>query len=539
MNQQDAQTVPNYVTCPCQYCSGKIEFDANQLDAENPTVLCPHCGLETIIFIPQSQGVPPVISDKELLNKTSEQQKTPLPFPFEPSSSEDAGRIWLLWKAAKAGHAESQATLGFAFYEGSYVPKDYNEAFKWIKKAAEQGHAHAQSNLGICYVNGQGVAKDEAEGIKWLVKAAEHGNAHAEYSLGGVYYLGQGVSKDFQEALKWWHRAAEHGNAEAQNNLGVLYGKGDGVPQDYVEAYKWIKLAAAQGDDKAKEYQDTLTSKMSKEQIAEGQKRIEEFSQSKKEPVETSDDDNFVTVVQKLAEDGDLEAQFLFACFLAELGNSFGQFQLGMAYFNGDGTAKNDAEAVKWWRKSADQGNVQAQAMLGLAYLHGNGVPQDYFEATTWLFKAAQMREPNAQLWLAICYFQGNGVPQSYVDAYKWANLAATSGLKEAKEFRDNLSAKLSSQQIAQGQRLAVEEMARKLSSVDNERVADQMRQAIPADVRREVWRRDEGKCVKCGSRKNLEYDHIIPVSRGGSNTARNIELLCETCNRSKSASIQ
>ena len=177
--------------------------------------------------------------------------------------------------------------------------------------------------------------------------------------------------------------------------------------------------------------------------------------------------------------------------------------------------------------------------MLGLAYLQGNGVPQDYFEATTWLFKAAQMREPNAQLWLAICYFQGNGVPQSYVDAYKWANLAATSGVKEAKEFRDNLSAKLSSQQIAQGQRFAVEEMARKLSSADNERVADQMRPAIPADVRREVWRRDEGKCVKCGSRKNLEYDHIIPVSKGGSNTARNIELLCEVHNRAKSNLIQ
>lgn len=62
---------------------------------------------------------------------------------------------------------------------------------------------------------------------------------------------------------------------------------------------------------------------------------------------------------------------------------------------------------------------------------------------------------------------------------------------------------------------------------------------AIPSDVRREVWRRDNGKCVKCGSREKLEYDHIIPVAKGGSNTARNIELLCEICNRSKSASIQ
>lgn len=61
---------------------------------------------------------------------------------------------------------------------------------------------------------------------------------------------------------------------------------------------------------------------------------------------------------------------------------------------------------------------------------------------------------------------------------------------------------------------------------------------AIPEEVRHEVWRRDKGICIRCGSRKNLEFDHIVPVSRGGSNTARNIELLCEACNRSKGASI-
>src|SRR5208283_919505 len=64
-------------------------------------------------------------------------------------------------------------------------------------------------------------------------------------------------------------------------------------------------------------------------------------------------------------------------------------------------------------------------------------------------------------------------------------------------------------------------------------------RDAIPSEVRREVWSRDGGKCVRCGSRENLEYDHIIPVSKGGSNTARNIELLCESCNRSKGHSIE
>jgi len=61
----------------------------------------------------------------------------------------------------------------------------------------------------------------------------------------------------------------------------------------------------------------------------------------------------------------------------------------------------------------------------------------------------------------------------------------------------------------------------------------------IPSYVKQKVWVRDEGKCVICGSRKNLEYDHDIPVSKGGSNSVNNIRLLCKDCNRKKSGKIE
>ncbi len=62
-----------------------------------------------------------------------------------------------------------------------------------------------------------------------------------------------------------------------------------------------------------------------------------------------------------------------------------------------------------------------------------------------------------------------------------------------------------------------------------------QRREAIPRLVQREVWQRDSGRCAECGTREKLCFDHIVPFSRGGSNTIRNLQLLCEHCNLSKS----
>lgn len=63
-------------------------------------------------------------------------------------------------------------------------------------------------------------------------------------------------------------------------------------------------------------------------------------------------------------------------------------------------------------------------------------------------------------------------------------------------------------------------------------------RAPIPDEVRVFVWNRDGGRCVGCGSKQRLEFDHVIPLALGGANTARNLQLLCETCNRSKGSAI-
>ena len=69
-------------------------------------------------------------------------------------------------------------------------------------------------------------------------------------------------------------------------------------------------------------------------------------------------------------------------------------------------------------------------------------------------------------------------------------------------------------------------------------RPRNSMSRHIPQDVRQTVWLRDDGKCVECDSESELQFDHIIPHSKGGSNTVENIRILCRVCNSKKRARI-
>lgn len=83
-----------------------------------------------------------------------------------------------------------------------------------------------------------------------------------------------------------------------------------------------------------------------------------------------------------------------------------------------------------------------------------------------------------------------------------------------------------------------LKEMVDRINDPIDDSVFSPKRERMADDIKVAVWRRDGGACVRCGGRERLEYDHIIPVSKGGSNTLRNIELLCEACNRMKSVRI-
>jgi TPR repeat protein/tRNA A-37 threonylcarbamoyl transferase component Bud32 len=163
----------------------------------------------------------------------------------------------------------------------------YNEAFALLLPAAQQGDPVAQHRVGVMYVMGQGVQQDAAEATRWFRRAAEQGQGESQYSMGMRYTLGQSVIQDDKEAARWFKLAADQGIALAQAAMALRYTRGAGVPQDYVEAYKWAKLATDQvGPDQAGVPPSHIQEKLNQEQLAEAQRRAEDFVPKRTAPAD-------------------------------------------------------------------------------------------------------------------------------------------------------------------------------------------------------------------------------------------------------------
>jgi TPR repeat protein len=97
------------------------------------------------------------------------------------------------------------------------------------------------------------------------------------------------------------------------------------------------------------------------------------------------------------------------------------QVRLGDFHFE----TKNYAEAIKWYKKAAEQDNATAQNNIGQLYKDGLGVSQDYAEAMKWLLKAAAQGEDRAQFSMGEMYEQGLGVAQDHAKAFSFYLKAA------------------------------------------------------------------------------------------------------------------
>jgi len=130
----------------------------------------------------------------------------------------------------------------------------------------------------------------------------------------------------------------------------------------------------------------------------------------------------------------------------AQAGDAVAQFELGRRYEEGKEVAQDDAKAVEWFRKAAEQDNPQGQNSLGVMYAHGRGVEQNKHEAVRWYRAAAGHGLPEGFYNLAISYFNAEGVNENLHLAYVYMAIAAAKGDPDAVPALQHVSEALQDQ---------------------------------------------------------------------------------------------
>lgn len=372
------------------------------------------------------------------------------------------------WKLAGQGDARAQYYLAYMLDAGLGAGQDIAGAANWYKKSAEQDFLPAVVYMGYIYSQGRGVAKDEKEAFKWYTRAAQMGDAIAQNNLATMLLVGRPYAKNAPLAAQWFLQSAMQGNMRAQYNLATMYRTGDGVKRNYPEAMRWYSFAANQGDM----YAQNALGYMYRKNM--GTERLPpEATPEQKAALDLANKQQAIEWYRRAAEQGHMKSQMALALMYemgeagadkgpdeaavwyfsaAKQGNEKAMHRLGYFYERGPeacpatgvcehperegrGLPKDDREALKWYRKAAEEKNY-TPSIIALArfYQHGlGGLRTDPKKAFDLFNKAAMRSDPAAMVELATMYRLGAGVPRDNVRALQWYTLANTAMADQAK----------------------------------------------------------------------------------------------------------
>ena len=112
----------------------------------------------------------------------------------------------------------------------------------------------------------------------------------------------------------------------------------------------------------------------------------------------------------------------------AASGNATAQFQLGRAYFRGEGMPVDNAKAIEWISQSAEKGNPDALTSLGFFYSQGVVFEKDESKAIEWFRKGAAAGSLQSQLNLGLMLRQAKTITCNNTESLEWLEKAASSG---------------------------------------------------------------------------------------------------------------
>jgi len=314
-------------------------------------------------------------------------------------AAKESGLKLLLGSAAQ-GNMGAMLNLGFLYEGGTYVRRDYDQAFRWFGRAAEAGNSEAELQLGGCYHYGLGITPNLPLAAKYYRLSADQTNFVAMKSLGYLLMNGYGVEKSLDQAKYWFLRSAQEGkNRRAMYNLGAIYMQnGLDHPDDtnaMAEAFNWFKQSAELGDPLGAEALCGFYFRGS----------------------------------------GGAETNLAKYCYwrfrAAFMGATDSQFYMGKAYQNGDGLAKDGAESLKWYWKAAAKNHPEAIYNLAVHYLGDQTNRNSQKMAHELMLRAANLGHREAQFQCALSSFRGDfGLDCD--GGQDWLMKAATNGWSRA-----------------------------------------------------------------------------------------------------------
>ncbi len=375
-----------------------------------------------------------------------------------------AAKNWVWYEAAaKLGNTKAQLVLADLYLRGEGVEQSYAKAGALYRQAAVDGNApKAQYALGVLLERGEGVNQDALEALLWYKRAARAGHALAMFRAGLAHAKGGKVPQDYALAREFLENAAKAGIADASYELGLIHENGLGGKKNISLAFDAYAGAAATGHRKSVAALARLTPQLSDTDII----------RSKVLPTPAAEYLGWYTKASRL---GKTPAQLALARIYlrgdgvpqnygkaaalfrrAAVGgrNSQAQHALAVMLERGIGGKKDLREALRWYRKAAENGYAPALLNLGFIYVKGVSVPQNFKKARDYFERAAASNLAEAQYNLGLLYQHGLGVKKNVPMAFKWFSLAVANQNAAAGKALDQLIPTMTAEEITRAKQL-------------------------------------------------------------------------------------
>jgi TPR repeat protein len=301
----------------------------------------------------------------------------------------------LLTAAAEKNLPAALCMLGIMADSGVGGTVDLASAAQHFQRAAEMGHGPSQLRYGLAFLHGRGVPRDAFAGETWLRRAALTGEPAAAVTLGQLYSQSSGqdgndLPPNHAEAMLWFRRAAEAGHGGAARALAHRYLYGVGIGADPREAIRWLRMAVSNDDLHA---------------------RVDLAGMALMPEASEQDRAHALALFREVAEAGDMAAAY----------------NVGLCYAGGIGTARDDEQALAWFRRAAPTLPI-AQYWCARMLGEGRGAPHDLVAAREGFLAAAQQGFADAQAAAGEMLANGRGGPVDISGAKLLFTRAAATG---------------------------------------------------------------------------------------------------------------